>query len=245
MLFFLFVNSLLALETGITNNTVTNTASYSISPSVLYSHNTTTVRPLQTMSFAYSSTLTPLSSSIQTVSYSATVTSYNSGSNSSNITNNGSNSSNITTNSSNITSNSSIITNNSSNITSNSSNTSIITSNISSNITSNSSTNNAPSTLIYIIYGCAGGGILLLCIFFAIVIFLNNRKHSVIINSRLPVTETTVTNPIAAYDKEPNGLVLAEGWQRYSDANDVWYCNSITNESSWVPVYRNTYNSRV
>jgi hypothetical protein len=33
------------------------------------------------------------------------------------------------------------------------------------------------------------------------------------------------------------GKLLGEGWQRYSDNFDVWYNNSITNESSWVPVY--------
>jgi hypothetical protein len=38
------------------------------------------------------------------------------------------------------------------------------------------------------------------------------------------------------YDGD-TGKLLAEGWQRYSDNIDVWYNNSITNESSWVPVY--------
>jgi len=38
------------------------------------------------------------------------------------------------------------------------------------------------------------------------------------------------------YDGDSDKL-LAEGWQRYSDEVDIWYCNSITNESSWVPVY--------
>jgi hypothetical protein len=40
------------------------------------------------------------------------------------------------------------------------------------------------------------------------------------------------------FDGESN-KIMAQGWRRFSDTDDIWYVNSMTGESSWEPVYRN------
>lgn len=90
----------------------------------------------------------------------------------------------------------------------------------------------------FIIGVSIGGAIIVFIVVIMIMEILQNTKKKVL----------TTTNPMAIqsdyviennrkyyYDK-PNGRLLAEGWKRFQDGNDVWYSNGLS--SSWLPVYK-------
>ena len=89
----------------------------------------------------------------------------------------------------------------------------------------------------FIIGVSIGGAIIVFIVVIMIMEILQNTKKKVL----------TTTNPMAIqkdylienskkYYYEPNGRLLAEGWKRFQDGNDVWYSNG--QSSSWLPVYK-------
>ena len=101
---------------------------------------------------------------------------------------------------------------------------------------------------VFTLFGC--GIILIGIIFFCLKQNQVEHKNRNLLYNIHTLNNPVVNNPVPYfapksvfrdgkifyYDGD-TGKLLAEGWQRYSDNVDVWYSNSITNESSWIPVY--------
>jgi hypothetical protein len=50
--------------------------------------------------------------------------------------------------------------------------------------------------------------------------------------------DSAVVNGVTYHRDGTNGPLLAQHWQRFEDADDVWYVHAVSGESSWVPVFK-------
>lgn len=90
----------------------------------------------------------------------------------------------------------------------------------------------------FIIGVSIGGAIIVFIVVIMIMEILQNTKKKVLTttNPMAIQTDYVIENNRKYYYDKPNGRLLAEGWKRFQDGNDVWYSNGLS--SSWLPVYR-------
>jgi len=63
--------------------------------------------------------------------------------------------------------------------------------------------------------------------------------HNVpVVNPIQPRPDHIIENGLKYYYDGPGGKLLAYGWKRESDNNEVWYASTIGLEPSWTPTYK-------
>jgi len=90
----------------------------------------------------------------------------------------------------------------------------------------------------FIIGVAVGGGIIVFIIILMLmeVLLKPNKKVLTTTNPMTLHTDYVIENGKNYYYDKANGRLLAEGWKKFQDGDDVWYSNG--QRSSWQPVYK-------
>jgi hypothetical protein len=92
----------------------------------------------------------------------------------------------------------------------------------------------------FIIGVTVGGGIVVFVFIMMMMEILQKTNKRVltsnVTNPLIIHAEPVIENGKMYFRDKPNGLLLAEGWKRFQDGNDVWYSNG--KSSSWLPIYK-------